>query len=300
MRLPIVHHPAFDARFDAAHRFPMSKFSRLADVLLADGLVEKDGWHIPAPALPGWLRLAHDARYVDQVLGQAVPEPIEREIGFKVDERVALRSRAATGGTVLTGRLALAEGLACNTAGGSHHARADQGAGFSVFNDVAVAARLMIADGDVAKVLVVDCDVHQGDGTARIFADDPSVFTCSIHCEKNYPVRKATSDLDVGLEDGLGDQAYLAIFRDALRTAFERAKPDIVFYNAGVDPHKDDRLGRLSLSDDGLAERDRHAIGFIRERDVPVACVLGGGYSKDIDTLARRHSIIHRIATEFA
>ncbi|MCQ8783316.1 histone deacetylase family protein [Mangrovibrevibacter kandeliae] len=299
MPLPIVHHPAFDARFDEKHRFPMSKFSRLAEILVEDGIVGRDGWHVPAPALPSWLRLAHSSRYVDQVLHQAVPHEMEKAIGFSVDERVTMRSRCATGGTVLTARLALAEGLACNTAGGSHHAGRDGGAGFSVFNDVAVAAEVLLADGDIRRVLVFDCDVHQGDGTAAIFADEPDVFTLSIHGAKNYPPVKQRSDLDVPLADATADAAYLALLPDLLRHALGAARPDLVFYNAGVDPHADDRLGRLSLSDEGLAERDRRVIGFFRDRQIPVAAVIGGGYSRDIETLARRHTILHRVASEF-
>ncbi|MBO0903895.1 histone deacetylase family protein [Jiella sonneratiae] len=300
MSVPIIHHPAFDANFDARHRFPMSKFTRLAEILVEDGVVGPAGFHVPAPALPAWLRLAHDPRYVDQVLFHAVPAAVERAIGFPVDERVAMRSRCATGGTMLAARLALGEGLACNTAGGSHHAGRAGGAGFSVFNDVAVAASVLLADGDVASVLVVDCDVHQGDGTARIFAAEPRVFTLSIHAERNYPPEKARSDLDVPLADGTADADYLAVLGEALAFGCAAASPDIVFYNAGVDPHRDDRLGRLALSDEGLAERDRRVIGFFRERQIAVAAVIGGGYSRDIDALARRHSILHRVAAEFA
>ncbi|TFF19080.1 histone deacetylase [Jiella endophytica] len=299
MTVPIIHHPAFDANFDAHHRFPMSKFTRLAEILREDGVVGPAGYHVPAPALPGWLRLAHDPRYVDQVLFEAVPPDMEKAIGFRVDERVAMRSRCATGGTVLAARLALAEGLACNTAGGSHHAHRSGGAGFSVFNDVAVAASVLLADGDVEQILVVDCDVHQGDGTARIFAVEPRVFTLSIHAERNYPADKAQSDLDVGLPDATGDKDYLEALAGALDRAHAVARPELVFYNAGVDPHRDDRLGRLSLSDEGIAERDRRVIGFFRDRGVAVAAVIGGGYSRDIEALARRHSILHRVAKEF-
>ncbi|MEC5291873.1 histone deacetylase [Aurantimonas sp. C2-6-R+9] len=299
MPVPMIHHPAFDAKFDAHHRFPMSKFTRLAQILVEDGVVAPDGFHIPAPALPGWLRLAHDPLYVDQVLFTAVPPAIEKAIGFKVDERVAMRSRCATGGTVLAAKLALAEGLACNTAGGSHHSHRSGGAGFSVFNDVAVAASVLLADGDVGQVLVVDCDVHQGDGTARIFAEEPRVFTLSIHAAKNYPTEKANSDLDVPLADGTGDAVYLEALGAALAEATRQSQPEIVFYNAGVDPHAEDRLGRLALSDSGLADRDRTVIGFFRDRDIPVACVVGGGYSRDIEALARRHTTLHRVAREF-
>ncbi|GGE00695.1 histone deacetylase [Aureimonas endophytica] len=296
---PIVHHPAFDAHFDAKHRFPMSKFSRLAEILVEDGIVAGDGFAVPDPAPEGWLTLAHSRAYVEAVLTQSVPAPIEKAIGYRVDDRVALRSRCATAGTVLAGRLALAQGLACNTAGGSHHARRDGGAGFSVFNDVAVAACVLLAEGEVGRVLVFDCDVHQGDGTALIFAGSARVFTLSIHAERNYPDVKPPSDIDIALPDGLGDEAYLEILAPVLRRALAEARPDIVFYNAGVDPHAADRLGRLSLSDAGLAERDRRVIGFFRERGIPVAGVIGGGYSRDIEALARRHTILHRVAMEF-
>jgi acetoin utilization deacetylase AcuC-like enzyme len=296
--LAIVHHPAFDAQFDEAHRFPMSKFTRLAAILVEDGLAP-NGFFQPIPAPEGWLELAHDAAYVDAVLTQRVDKATEKAIGFAVDERVARRSRLATGGTVLAARLALERGLACNTAGGSHHAARQGGAGFSVFNDVAVAACVLIADGDVGRALVFDCDVHQGDGTARIFADDHAVLTVSIHGERNYPHPKAVSDIDLGLPDGTGDDAYLAVLPDLLQTAYDRARPEIVFYNAGVDPHIEDRLGRLSLTDAGLAERDRRVIGFFRDRGVPVAGVIGGGYSRDIEALSRRHTILHRVASEF-
>ena len=299
MSLPIVHHPAFDALFDAAHRFPMSKFSRLAEILVEDGVVAPGGFRVPAPASADLLERAHDADYVRQVLTQSVPAAIEKAIGFAVDERVTMRSICACGGTLLTARLALEIGLACNTAGGSHHASRAGGAGFSVFNDVAVAASLLLDEGAVGRVLILDCDVHQGDGTARIFDGDPLVFTVSIHGENNYPHEKARSDLDVPLPDGTKDATYLEALDSTLELIGARDSYDVVFYNAGVDPHHDDRLGRLALSDEGLAERDRRVIGFFRERGVPVACVIGGGYSRDIEALSRRHTIIHRVAAEF-
>lgn len=300
MSLAVVHHPAFDARFDEAHRFPMSKFTRLAEVLVEDGIVAPGGFHTPAPVDADILERAHDPHYVRQVLAAAVPPEIEKAIGFPVDARVSQRSRCACGGTLLTARLALEQGVACNTAGGSHHASAGQGAGFSVFNDVAVAAAELLDEGTLGRVLVFDCDVHQGDGTARIFANDPAVVTVSIHAANNYPVEKATSDLDVPLPDGMQDEAYLAALRATLADPQLSGAFDLVFYNAGVDPHRDDRLGRLSLSDVGLAERDQRVLGHFLERDVPVACVIGGGYSRDIEALSRRHTIVHRVASEFS
>ncbi|WP_206688252.1 histone deacetylase [Aureimonas sp. OT7] len=300
MTPPFIHHPAYDALFDTAHRFPMSKFSRIAQILIEDGIVGPEGFHAAAPALESWLERAHDPAYVQRILTCTTTPQEDKAIGFAVDERVARRSLHATGGTVIAAQLALDTGLACNTAGGSHHASRTGGAGFSVFNDVAVAAATLLADGDVARILVFDCDVHQGDGTARIFADDDAVFTLSMHAARNYPYEKAVSDLDVPLPDGMVDVAYLAMLPALLDEALRRARPDIVFYNAGVDPHAEDRLGRLALSDRGLAERDRRVIGFFRQRDIPVVGVIGGGYSRDIDTLARRHTILHRVAREFS
>ncbi len=200
------------------------------------------------------------------------------------------------GGSLLTARLALARGLACNTAGGSHHAARDYGAGFCTFNDVAVAGRALLAEGAVARVLVVDVDVHQGDGTAFIFEDEPAVFTFSMHGEKNYPVRKARSDLDIELPDATGDDAYLSALEGVLPGLLERVRPDLVFYNAGVDPHVDDKLGRLALSDEGLAARDTYVIDTCLAAGAPLAGVIGGGYGADIDRLARRHATLHRAA----
>jgi acetoin utilization deacetylase AcuC-like enzyme len=201
---------------------------------------------------------------------------------------------------VLTARLALETGLALNTAGGSHHARREQGAGFCVFNDVAVAIRVLQADGAIGRALVVDLDVHQGDGTAAIFAGDASVFTLSLHGERNYPLRKQRSSLDVGLPDGTGDEEYLAALSPALDTALAAAAPDIVFLNAGVDPHADDRLGRLALSDAGLRQRERLVMARVRAAGLPLACVIGGGYLEDVDRLAHRHAGLFAVAAEFA
>ena len=300
MALHIVHHGGYDAEFPAGHRFPMSKYRRLMEVLRDRKLVSERHLHTPEPAPARWLCLAHDATYVDQVIAAAVPHLIAREIGFEIDTRVSMRARLASAGSVLAARLALDHGIACNAAGGSHHARREQGAGFCTFNDVGVAANVLLAEAAVSRVLVIDLDVHQGDGTARIFAGDDRVFTFSMHAEKNYPVRKAPSDRDVGLPDGLTDDAYLGILDDELRTLFDSARPDLVFYNAGVDPHAEDRLGRLALTDNGLRARDSLVIGACRLRGIPVCGVIGGGYSRDIDALAARHAILFEEATKAA
>ena len=295
---PIVHHPAFRAEMPAGHRFPMDKFSRLAAVLEAEGVAGPAGFVRPEPIDLESLLLVHDEAYVRGVVELSLSAEVVRRIGMPNTDSVAARARAATGGTLLAARLALEHGIACNTAGGSHHAQADTGAGFCVFNDVAVAARRLQAEDRVRQVLVVDLDVHQGDGTARIFEGDPSVFTFSIHAEKNFPARKAASDLDVELPDGTGDEAYLGKLSVLLPELLARVAPDLVFFNAGVDPHADDKLGRLGLSDEGLARREAFVLGSCLERGIPVTGVIGGGYDADINRLAHRHALLHRAARE--
>ncbi len=295
MPLPIVHHAAYTAEIPADHRFPMGKYRRLAERLSTDGLAPS-GFVTPEPARADQLALAHDAAYVDAVLSFSLPKAIEREIGLPMNETVVRRAAAATGGTIAAARLALEHGLACNTAGGSHHARGEQGAGFCTFNDVAVAIRVLLAEKRIATALVVDCDVHQGDGTAAIFADDANVTTLSLHGERNYPVRKRASTIDIGLGDATGDQDYLGALAGILPGLVERLAPDIVFYNAGVDPHRDDKLGRLALSDAGLFARDQFVIGEVRRRGVPLAAVIGGGYGADIDAIAGRHALLFKAA----
>jgi acetoin utilization deacetylase AcuC-like enzyme len=300
MPLAIVHNPLFTAELAPDHRFPMPKYKAIAEMLVERGLVEPGGFHAPGPAPAEWVALAHERSYVDQVFEAKVPEEINRLIGFHVSESVAARARHAAAGTVLAGRLAMERGIATSTAGGSHHARRAHGAGFCVFNDVAVAASLMLASDEIGSAMVFDCDVHQGDGTAEIFARESRVLTVSMHAEKNFPARKESSDIDVGLPDDTGDAAYLEVLGETLRRAFDRMRPDIVFYNGGVDPHRDDRLGRLALSDTGLRERDRRVLGFFRDRNIPVAGVMGGGYSRDIAEVAARHAILHEVAAEFS
>ncbi|MTI43046.1 histone deacetylase [Roseibium hamelinense] len=296
MSVPFVHHPAYCADLPANHRFPMDKFRAVAALIRSEGLLSAQDFMRPRPAPFDWVALAHDPAYVDQVFHNKVPTAVAREIGFPMREDISLRARCATGGSVLTGYLALEHGLACNTAGGSHHARRAHGAGFCVFNDVAVAIRVMQADGAIQKALVIDLDVHQGDGTADIFSGDPNVFTFSMHAEKNYPVRKVPSDWDIGLTDDTGDAEYLRILRYALGELIQKGPWDIAFFNAGVDPFEGDRLGRLAMSREGLIERDRLVISTLRQENIPVAGVLGGGYSTDIDELADRHVGLHRAA----
>lgn len=273
----------------------MPKFARLLACLRQTGIVLPAQEFVAEPAPRSWLELAHTEDYVAGIIDQRLDEPAVRRLGLPLSPALAMRSRCAVGGTVLTARLALEHGIACNTAGGSHHAFGAFGAGFCVFNDVAVAARLLQAEGLIDRALVIDLDVHQGDGTASILAADPTLFTFSVHCRANYPARKQQSDLDVALDPGVGDGDYLELLATLLPPLLERARPDLVFYNAGVDPHVDDKLGRLALSDRGLAERERLVLGAVRTRGLPLACVVGGGYADDLDVLARRHALLHEV-----
>ncbi|MDH6230429.1 acetoin utilization deacetylase AcuC-like enzyme [Mesorhizobium soli] len=298
MALQLVHHPDYDAGFTADHRFPMGKYRLLMEILNERGLANGN-LHPAEPAPSSLLGVAHDPRYVEQVIACAVPERIERDIGFPVSARVSRRAQLAAGGTMLAAKQALRHGIACNTAGGSHHARHLQGAGFCTFNDVAVAALALLADEPDMKILVVDLDVHQGDGTADILRSEPRVFTFSMHGERNYPTRKIASDLDIALPDRTGDDAYLETLLETLPKLSSIARWDLVFFNAGVDPHAEDRLGRLSLSDEGLRRRDLAVIRHFREQGVPVCGVIGGGYSRDVPALARRHAILFEVASAF-
>jgi acetoin utilization deacetylase AcuC-like enzyme len=297
MALPIVHHPDYVAETPPGHRFPMAKFGRLAALLRAEGHAP-DGFHQPEPASRALLTLAHAPAYVDAVLEQRVDRLLERRIGLPITASVARRAQLATAGTLLAARLALRHGAAANTAGGSHHAARDGGAGFCVFNDVAVAAQALLAEGAVRRVLVVDLDVHHGDGTALLFQAEPRVFTFSMHCDANWPLEKPASDLDVPVPPAAGDETYLALLGAHLPRALARAEPDLVFYNAGVDVHRDDRLGKLALSDAGIAARDKLVAQACRAAGAAVAGVIGGGYQDDLDALAWRHSLLHRALAE--
>jgi len=298
--VPLVHHPHYRAALEDGHSFPINKFHRLAEILEAEGLVPPGGFHTPEPATEAELKRAHDPAYVDAVLAYALPREAARRIGLPMTDEFVRRSRAVCGGTLHAARLALQHGIACNTAGGSHHAGPDFGAGYCIFNDVAVAAKALLAEGAARRLLVVDLDVHQGDGTALIFAGDPSVFTFSMHAEKNFPARKAMSDLDVGLPDGLDDAGYMAELSARLPDLLDSVKPDLVFYLAGVDPHEGDRLGRLNLTDHGLFVRDLYVIEEVLKRRIPLAGVLAGGYDRDIDRIAGRHATLHRAANRAA
>ena len=280
----------------AGHRFPMGKYAMLREGL--DTMPEIRLAQAP-PATDGELALAHTPTYVNAVIEGTLSAAQQREIGFPWTPRMVERSRRSVGATISAARVALAEGVAVNLAGGTHHASADKGGGYCVFNDVAVAAQLMQAEShrlrrpavpSLLRVAVIDLDVHQGNGTAAIFRDDPSVFTLSMHGAKNFPFRKEASDLDVDLPDGCRDDEYLAALDVALAELWRRhegALPGLIFYLAGADPHEGDRLGRLKLTTEGLAERDRRVLAACRERRIPVAISMAGGYGRVIEDTVR-------------
>ncbi len=286
--LPLFHHPDYVAALPAGHSFPMGKYGLLRAAL--DEIGQAFVVHSPQPMAPQWLEAVHDPDYVAAVLMANVPAERQRRIGFPVTEAVARRTLAVAGGTYAAALHALATGFAANGAGGSHHALPDGGAGYCVTNDLAIAANRLVAQGAVARILIVDLDVHQGDGTAVIFAGRDDVLTFSMHAARNFPVRKARSYRDVELPDGMGDAAYLAVLAVELPALLDTLRPGLVLFQAGVDPHEGDRLGRLALSDAGLAARDAMVVAQCRARGVAVASTLGGGYAADRMVVARRHA----------
>jgi len=283
----IVHHPAYVTPAPKRSQYQWNKNGLVRDLLRAEG--DSFAWHEPEPMPRRWLEAAHDPDYVAEVLEVCVPPHKERRIGFPVTPEVALRAQYVPGGTYLAALLAIEHGFAANSAGGSHHALADTGAGFCVFNDLAIAAIRLVEEGTVDRVLIVDCDVHQGDGTAALTAGRPEIATYSIHAEKNFPVRKAQSTLDVPLADGTGDAEYLETLETTLLPLVDQFAPDLILYQAGVDPLAEDRLGRLGLSYAGLEARDRWIGGTFARRGLPLASALGGGYGLDALEVSRRH-----------
>lgn len=269
------------------HRFPMAKYRLLHDAL-ALALPDLQWGEAPA-ASAGELALAHTPAYIRAVAEGTLARDIQREIGFPWSVQMAERAVRSVGGTIAAARAALSQGVAGSLAGGTHHASAERGGGFCVFNDLAVAARLMQAEHarhsrEVLRVGIVDLDVHQGNGTAQIFAADPSVFTLSVHAEKNFPFRKVDSDLDMGLPDGCTDEHYLATVDEALTQLWSRFQPQFVFYLAGADPHEGDRLGRLKVSSEGMRQRDQRVFDWAWQHRLPVAFCMGGGYGRSIET----------------
>ena len=291
MNLSVVNHKDYFAKIGDDHKFPINKFGELANYLLEKKIVNK--FYEPTACSDETLKRAHSEEYIKNVKNKTLDENTIKKIGFPLVDSVVQRSLVATGGTVLASKLAIKNGVACNTAGGSHHANFEGGAGYCVFNDVAVAAQYLLDRGLAGRILIVDLDVHQGNGSADIFKYNKNVFTFSMHSKSNYPAKKSISDLDVELEDNMEDEQYIKLLKFYLNQLNEE-KFDYVFYIAGVDIHFNDRLGKLKISDEGIRERDEIVTENFFSKGVPLCGVLGGGYNKDFNKLVELHSFLHQ------
>ena len=291
MDLPVINHEDYFAKIGDDHKFPINKFSELAKYLIDQKIVKE--FHKPYPCSDETLKRAHSEKYIKDIKNKTLDKNGVKKIGFPLVDSVVQRSLVATGGTVLASKLAINYGLACNTAGGSHHANFEGGAGYCVFNDVAVAAYYLLDRGLAGRILIVDLDVHQGNGNSDIFKDNTNVFTFSMHSRSNYPAKKSISDLDVELEDNLEDKQYLKTLKFYLNELNEE-NFDYVFYIAGVDIHHNDRLGKLKISDEGIKERDELVTENFFSKGIPLCGVLGGGYNKNFDKLVELHSFLHQ------
>lgn len=270
----------------------MQKFRFVYEYLQSEGLAQTQNVFQPGKLKPEQLRFVHCADYVTRFINNQLHPQEQRRMGLPWSEGLMQRTLISPNGTLLTASIALNEGIACHLAGGTHHAHYNFGAGYCIFNDLVVAAKLLHAKGKVNKILIFDCDVHQGDGTAAMCRDDQNIFTCSIHCEKNFPFRKQASDLDVSLVTGVNDEVYLHEVEQALLTCLERFAPDLVLYDAGVDIYSQDPLGLINISEAGIRARDRLVLQTLKQMNIPVATVIGGGYDDDEKALAKRHAIV--------
>lgn len=292
----VTYSPGYHVPLPPGHPFPMDKFPALHRILLEEGLVRERDVLEPEPA--GWadLSLVHTPEYLARLERGELGPQAERRMGLPWSPELVERSRVAVQGTVEAARLALRDGLAANLAGGTHHAFADRGEGFCVLNDVAVAVRVLGREGRIRRSLVVDLDVHQGNGTAALLRGEPGVYTMSLHGERNYPWRKVPSSRDVAFPDAVSDTTYLEVLARELPAAVESARPDLVFYLAGVDPLADDRFGRLALTRGGLRDRERLVLRTLRRSGVPTVLLLSGGYAPSARATADLHAEVHRMA----
>ena len=296
MELPVVNHPEYVAKINDNSVFPIKKFSALAEYLLQNNIVKR--FHIPRECSLETLSKSHSMEYINNIKNKTLDRKAQVRIGFPINDSVIKRSFLATGGTVLASKLALDFRLSCNTAGGSHHAGYDYGSGYCVFNDVAVAANYIKFKKKIKKILILDLDVHQGNGNSEIFKNDKDIFTFSMHCKSNFPAKKSISDLDVELEDNLEDKTYNEILKENL-ISLNKYSFDFVFYIAGVDVHYQDKLGKLKLTEEGIYKRDQMVIENFFSRKIPLCGVLGGGYNKNFNKLVELHAILHRNCKNF-
>jgi acetoin utilization deacetylase AcuC-like enzyme len=294
-----VYHPSYQVALPPGHPFPMSKYSLLKDLLLAEGIIAAGDILQPEPLDAPTLQLVHTPEYLAKLASSGLSAAEQRRLGLPWSEALWQRSRLASAGTLLAARTALDQGLAANLAGGTHHAFADHGEGFCVLNDVAIAVRRLQAERLIERAAVIDLDVHQGNGTAAIFDADDEVFTFSMHGERNYPLAKMRSNLDVPLKDGVGDAEYLEALQRHLPSVLDRANADLVFYLAGVDVAAGDRYGKLALTEEGIRQRDRRVIESVRSRGLPLSIVLAGGYAATRARTAELHAHVFREAAAY-
>ena len=295
MELPIINHPDYVAKINDDNKFPIQKFGALAEHLLRVEVVKN--FYIPKECSTETMKTSHSLQYINHIRNKTLDVKLQKKIGFPINDSVVRRSFVATGGTVLASKLAIDSKLACNTAGGSHHATFNFGAGYCVFNDVAVAANYLKNKGYAKKILILDLDVHQGNGNSEIFQNDKNVLTFSMHCASNYPAKKSKSDIDIDLKDHMEDEEYLNVLNDNLKI-LNYNKFDFVFYIAGVDIHHEDRLGKLNITDAGINKRDQIVIENFYSKDIPLCGVLGGGYNKSFEKLIELHSMLHKNCAE--
>ena len=291
MELPVINHQDYFAKIGDDHKFPINKFGELAKYLIDQKVVKK--FYNPVACSFETLNRAHSKNYINNIINKTLDINGVKKIGFPLVDSVVQRSLVATGGTVLASKLALNYGVACNTAGGSHHANYEGGAGYCVFNDVAVASNYLLDRGYANRILIVDLDVHQGNGNSEIFKDNRNVFTFSMHSKTNYPAKKSTSDLDVELKYNLEDDEYIDTLKYYINE-LNNESFDFIFYIAGVDIHFNDRLGKLNISDEGIRKRDEIIIENFSSKKIPICGVLGGGYNKDFNKLIELHSFLHQ------
>jgi len=292
----VSYHPDYTVPLPEGHPFPMGKFAALHRILLDEGLIRPEDVMLPQEAAWADLRLVHTEEYLTQLAQGTLTRQAERKLGVPWSLTMLRRSRLAAQGTINAARAALEDGIAANLAGGTHHAFPDHGEGYCVLNDVAIAIRALRRDGLIRRALIIDLDVHQGNGTAAIFGGDDTAYTFSMHGERNYPWRKPPSDCDVGLPDGTGDDLYVETLSRHLPMIFDAARPDLVFYLAGVDPVIGDRFGRLALTREGARQRDNATLRAIAARGAPVVLTLSGGYARTPELTADLHAIVHREA----
>ncbi len=298
--MKIFYYDHFSFFLPEGHRFPASKYGRLRDRVKTAGIVSMEDLVVPSAASFTQLARAHDVNYLNKVQDGLLDPNEIRRIGLPWSPELVNRAAYSVGATIAASRIALREGVSATLGGGTHHACYAEGQGFCLYNDVVTAARAMQAEGRVKKILIIDCDVHQGNGTADITVNDPTIFAFSIHGEKNFPFRKIPGDLDIGLADGIGDEAYLAALENGLMKAFEQIKADLAIFLAGADVHQHDRLGRLSLTKAGIRDRDHLVLQKCRDARIPIVVTMAGGYGRNIEDTVDIHFQTIQTAVEFA